>query len=129
MWASRLCVFVCNWGGDVVPWGQFRPSSRVFLLAVPGGGGVGLLLLWVFCVVCVLCLSCFRICSLLPCGRLGADLLALVCGVYCDFVTFPFGILCCLSLLGFDQTTRGDKKVRGKVLLNRIAFIDCNENL
>ena len=22
-----------------------------------------------------------------------ADLLALVCGVYCDFVTFPFGIL------------------------------------
>ena len=33
-----------------------------------------------------------------------ADLLALVCDVYCDFVTFPFGILivsipdfCCLS--------------------------------
>ena len=25
-------------------------------------------------------------------------------------------------------TTRGDQKVRGKVLLNRIAFIDCNEN-
>ena len=24
--------------------------------------------------------------------------------------------------------TRGDQKVRGKVLLNRIAFIDCNEN-
>ena len=24
--------------------------------------------------------------------------------------------------------TRGDQKVRGKVLLHRIAFIDCNEN-
>ena len=24
--------------------------------------------------------------------------------------------------------TRGDQKVRGKVLLNRIAYIDCNEN-
>ena len=24
--------------------------------------------------------------------------------------------------------TRGDQKVRGKVLLNHIAFIDCNEN-
>ena len=24
--------------------------------------------------------------------------------------------------------TRGDQKVRGKVLLNRIALIDCNEN-
>ena len=24
--------------------------------------------------------------------------------------------------------TRGDQKVRGKVLLNRIAFNDCNEN-
>ena len=30
-----------------------------------------------------------------PCGHLGvwADLLALVCDVYYDFVTFPFGIL------------------------------------
>ena len=27
-----------------------------------------------------------------------------------------------------SQHTRGDQKVRGKVLLNRIAFIDCNEN-
>ena len=25
-------------------------------------------------------------------------------------------------------STRGDQKVHGKVLLNRIAFIDCNEN-
>ena len=26
------------------------------------------------------------------------------------------------------EHTRGDQKVRGKVLLNRIAFIDCSEN-
>ena len=38
---------------------------------------------------CVLCLPCFRFCSLLSCGHL--KLLALVCNVYCDFVTFPFG--------------------------------------
>ena len=64
--------------------------------------------------LCYLCLvlSCFHVCSLLPCSHLKgrADLLALVCDVYCDFVTFPFGILgqvwylivsipdpCCLS--------------------------------
>ena len=35
------------------------------------------------------CLKCFRVCSLLPCGHLKgrADLLALVCDVYCDFVS------------------------------------------
>ena len=26
-----------------------------------------------------------------------------------------------------DTCTRGDQKVRGKVLLNRIVFIDCND--
>ena len=26
------------------------------------------------------------------------------------------------------RCTRGNQKIRGKVLLNRIAFIDCNEN-
>ena len=48
----------------------------------------------VSCVIYVLFLSCFRVSSLLPCGHLKgkADLLALVCEVYCDFVTFPFGI-------------------------------------
>ena len=48
------------------------------------------------CVIYVLCLPCFGICSLLPYGHLRrerADPLALVYNVYCDFVTFPFGIL------------------------------------
>ena len=44
-----------------------------------------------FCsVLCLLCL-CARlfICALWsPTGK-GGDLLALVCGVYCEFVTFP----------------------------------------
>ena len=41
--------------------------------------------------------------------------------------TFVFLLFCCFLLLFFIYT-RGDQKVRGKVLLNRIAFIDCNEN-
>ena len=64
----------------------------------------------------MLFLSCFcrafasvHCCLVVTC-RERADLLALVCDVYCDFVTFPFGILgqvwylivsipdpCCLS--------------------------------
>ena len=54
--------------------------------------------MWIICVTCmyVLCWLCFRVCSFLSlCGHLNgkrADLLALVCDVYCDFVTFPFGI-------------------------------------
>ena len=73
---------------------------------------IRVLLLWIICVIYVLCLPCFRVCLLLPCGHLKgeADLLALVCDVYCDFVISPFGILkqvcylivsipdpCCLS--------------------------------
>ena len=48
------------------------------------------------CFCSVLCLLCFvRVCLCVLCGRLlgggggGADLLALVCGVFCEFVTFP----------------------------------------
>ena len=44
-----------------------------------------------FCsVLCLLCL-CVRlfICALWSPADLRADLLALVCGVYCEFVTFP----------------------------------------
>ena len=47
------------------------------------------------CFCSVLCLLCFvRVCLFVLCGRLlggggGAGLLALVCGVFCEFVTFP----------------------------------------
>ena len=45
--------------------------------------------------------------------------------LFCVFV-FAFGkgrVSHC-----FNSYTRDDQKVRGKVLLNRIVFIDCNEN-
>ena len=44
------------------------------------------------CFCSVLCLLCFvHVCLCVLCGHLlgKADLLALVCGVYCEFVTFP----------------------------------------
>ena len=44
------------------------------------------------CFCSVLCLLCFvRVCLYVLCGHLlgKADLLALVCGVFCEFVTFP----------------------------------------
>ena len=47
------------------------------------------------------------------------------------FVVGKKSMLCPLSTATSCQYmlhTRGDQKVRGKVLLNRIAFIDCNEN-
>ena len=39
------------------------------------------------CVCCVLCASVY-LCSVVTCWE-RADLLALVCGVCCEFVTFP----------------------------------------
>ena len=65
---------------------------------------------------------------LLPCGHLRADLLALVCDVYCDFVTFSYDILgqvwylivsipdpCCLSYFEKNQqmTKRHEQFPRG----------------
>ena len=53
------------------------------------------------------------------------------------FLAVPWGCLRFVIVVFPDQThllfyasksTRGDQKVRGKVPLNRIAFIDCNEN-
>ena len=51
------------------------------------------LLLWIFyvfvlsCVCFVLC-ACVYMCFVVTCWE-RADLLALVCGVFCEFVTFP----------------------------------------
>ena len=46
--------------------------------------------------LCYLCLVFVMLSGLFIAQRERADLLALVCNVYCDFVTFPFGILACL---------------------------------
>ena len=37
-------------------------------------------------------------------------------------------VFCLIKCFKSMVNTRGDQKVCGKVLLNRIAFIDCNEN-
>ena len=49
--------------------------------------------MFLFCLVFAisLCASVYM-CFVVTCWE-RADLLALVCGVYCEFVTFPFGIL------------------------------------
>ena len=60
--------------------------------------------------LCYLCLVFVMLSRLFIAALWSPDLLALVCDVYCDFVTFPFGILgqvlylivsipdhCCLS--------------------------------
>ena len=50
--------------------------------------------MFLFCLVFAmsLCASVYM-CFVVTCWE-RADLLALVCGVCCEFVTFPFGILC-----------------------------------
>ena len=92
---------------------MFKPSSKIFLLTVPRQ--------YLFCGSFVLLMSCVCHafssvhCCLVVTWRERADFLALVCDVYCDFVTFPYGILrqvwylivlipdpCCLSY--FDET-------------------------
>ena len=61
--------------------------SRLFIAVL------AVLLLWIFyvfvlsCVCYVLCASVY-LCFVVTCWE-RADLLALVCGVFCEFVTFP----------------------------------------
>ena len=73
----------------LAPLNRFKPSSKIFYR--PFQCGTSFVDLLCFCsVLCLLCL-CARlfICALWsPAGK-RADLLALVCGVYCEFVTFP----------------------------------------
>ena len=54
------------------------------------------------CFCSVLCLLCLRasvyMCFVVTCWE-RADLLALVCGVFCEFVTFPFFARVCIYVL------------------------------
>ena len=79
-------------GVRLAPLGRFGPSGEIFYW--PFQGGTSFVDLLCFC--SVLCLLCFvRVCLCVLCGRLlgggggGAGLLANVCGVFCEFVTFP----------------------------------------
>ena len=80
-------------------------------------------------------------CLVVTCWEM-ADLLALVCDVYCDFVTFPFGILgkvwysivsipdpCCLSY--FDKINLGwsivyNSRVKGYIFQVKLYFFSLN---
>ena len=89
---QNLCVLIHIWTkGEVGAVKPFKPSSKIFLLTVPRGYFFcGSFVLFMFCdchafasVHCCLVVICWE----------RADLLALVCDVYCGFVTFPCGIL------------------------------------
>ena len=71
-----------------MPLNQFKPSSKIFYLPFQGGTYFVDLLCF-FCLVFAmpLCASVYM-CFVVTCWE-RADLLALVCGVCCEFVTFP----------------------------------------
>ena len=70
----------------LAPLNRFKPSSKLFYW--PFQGGTSFVDLLCFC--SVLCLLCFvRVCLYVLCGHLLGKGLALVCGVFCEFVTFP----------------------------------------
>ena len=69
---------------------RFKPSSKIFYWPFQGGTSFVDLLCFFFvlsCVCYVLCASVYM-CFVVTCWE-RADLLALVCGVFCEFVTFP----------------------------------------
>ena len=81
-----------SWGWGWRRWAGLSPLVGCFV-----DGSKAVLLLWIFCVFVLSCV-CYvfvRVCLCVLCGRLlgcggvGAGLLALVCGVFCEFVTFP----------------------------------------
>ena len=68
----------------LAPLNRFKPSSKIFYW--PFQGATSFVDLLCFCsVLCLLCLCA----HLFICALERADLLALVCGVCCEFVTFP----------------------------------------
>ena len=72
----------------LAPLNRFKPSSKIFYW--PFQGGTSFVDLLCFCsVLCLLCLcASVYMCFVVTCWE-RADLLALVCCVFCEFVTFP----------------------------------------
>ena len=68
---------------------RFKPSSKNILLTVPRRYFFCESFMFLFCLVFAmsLCASVYM-CFVVTCWK-RADLLALVCGVCCEFVTFP----------------------------------------
>ena len=89
----RVHVYIRNnfkqfWGWGLAPLNRFKPSSKIFYWPFQGGTSF-VDLLWFCSVLCLLCLcASVYMCFVVTCWE-RADLLALVCGVFCEFVTFP----------------------------------------
>ena len=86
MQTKHLCVLILIWTKREVdaPWSRFKPSSKIFLLTVPRWCFFcGSFVLFIFCV-------CHAFPSVHFClvvtWRERADLLALICDVYCDLL-------------------------------------------
>ena len=86
------CVYV-SWSTSelrvrLAPLNWFKPSSKIFYW--PFQGGASFVDLLCFCsVLCLLCLcASVYMCFVVTCWE-RADLLAIVCGVFCEFVTYP----------------------------------------
>ena len=95
MQTKHLCVLIhiITKGEVGAPWNRFKPSSKIFLLTVSRQYFFcGSFVIFVSCVCKFFAFASVH-CCLVVTWRERADLLALVCDVYCDFVTFPFGIL------------------------------------
>ena len=73
----------------LAPLNRFKPSRKNILLTVPRRYFFCGSFMFLFCLVFAmsLCASVYM-CFVVTCWE-RADLLALVCGVYCEFVTFP----------------------------------------
>ena len=93
MFRSHKTIWTIRWDlGTYYMWDEtLSPTVKSFLLTVPRRYFVW----WSF--VLFMSLVChafvFVHCYLVVTWRERADLLALVCDIYCNFVTFPFGIL------------------------------------
>ena len=115
---KHICTLIHIWPkGEVgALWNLFKPSSKISLLKFPRW--------YFFCGSFVLFMSCVCHafasvhCWFVVTWRERADLLALVCDVYCDIVTYPFVILgqvwylivsitdhCCLSYFVSEKQT------------------------
>ena len=77
-----------DWGWGWRRWAGLGPPVECFT-----DRSRAVLLLWIFCVFVLSCVCCVLCASVYMCFKVTcwerADLLALVCGVFCEFVTFP----------------------------------------
>ena len=73
----------------LAPLNRFKPSKKNILLTVPRRHFFCGSFMFLFCLVFAmsLCASVYM-CFVVTCWK-RADLLALMCGVFCEFVTFP----------------------------------------